>query len=238
METLNPNTISRLPASRFPNPRRCLFLRRLWQGRDEKTCITTGHPFGNRLARIWHACQCAVDNISAGAAEWDDLTTWERKQRIRQLRIGFVLFALLMIPGTLAYFALSLGSTNAISYSGNCSDSFNRGCKTARVRSARRVRNNRFNLEDKGQWEKRLRAKVDFSCVSPAQAPVKPGCSSHCRAHNRDSLDSIRPPSGVTRGCLAVATEIECYPAGDFVRTRRVATFAHGASCGNRKSKA
>ena len=112
-----------------------------------------------------------------------------------------------------------------------------RGCKTARVRSARRVRNNRFNVEDKGQWEMRLRA-VDFPCVSPAQAPVKPSCSSHCRAHNRDSLDSIRPPSGVTRGCLAVAAEIECYPAGDFVRTRKVATFAHGAGCGNWKTRA
>ena len=41
--------------------------------------------------------------------EWDNLTTLERKQRIRQLGIGPVLFALLIIPGFLAYFA-SYGS--------------------------------------------------------------------------------------------------------------------------------
>ena len=108
METLNPRTISRLPASRFPDPAEVYFCDNC--GRDlTKYLHHDRSPVWQPLRPIWYVCQCGRKYLS-GAAEWDDLTTWERKQRIRQLRIGFVLFALLMIPGTIGYFALSLGS--------------------------------------------------------------------------------------------------------------------------------
>ena len=112
METLNPETISRLPASRFPEPAEVYFCDNC--GRDvTKKLHHDRAPLWQPLRPIWHVCQCGRKHLS-GAAEWDDLTTWERKQRIRQLRIGFVLFALLMIPGTLAYFALTLGSATLL----------------------------------------------------------------------------------------------------------------------------
>jgi len=108
VETLNPRTISRLPASRFPDPAEVYFCDNC--GRDlTKYLHHDRSPVWQPLRPIWYVCQCGRKYLS-GAAEWDDLTTWERKQRIRQLRIGFVLFALLMIPGTIGYFALSLGS--------------------------------------------------------------------------------------------------------------------------------
>jgi hypothetical protein len=102
---LNPKTISRLPASRFPDPAEVYFCDNC--GRDlTKNLHHDRAPIWQPLRPIWYVCQCRRKYLS-GAAEWDDLTTWERKQRIRQLGIGFVLFALLVIPGTLAYFALS-----------------------------------------------------------------------------------------------------------------------------------
>ena len=112
METINPKTISRLPASRFPNRAEVYFCDNC--GRDvTKNLHHDRAPLWQPLRPIWHVCQCGRKYLS-GAAEWDDLTTWERKQRVRQLGIGFVLFALLMIPGTLAYFALTLGSATLL----------------------------------------------------------------------------------------------------------------------------
>jgi hypothetical protein len=112
VETINPKTISRLPASRFPNRAEVYFCDNC--GRDvTKNLHHDRAPLWQPLRPIWHVCQCGRKYLS-GAAEWDDLTTWERKQRIRQLGIGFVLFALLMIPGTLAYFALTLGSATLL----------------------------------------------------------------------------------------------------------------------------
>lgn len=112
MENLNPKAILRLPASRFPEPAKVYFCDNC--GRDvTKRLHRDRAPVWQPLRPMWHVCQCGRKYLS-GAAEWDDLTTWERKQRIRQLGIGFVLFALLMIPGTLAYFALSLGSATIL----------------------------------------------------------------------------------------------------------------------------
>ena len=108
METLNPKTISRLPASRFPEPAEFYFCDNC--GRDlTKHLHPDRSPVWQPLRPIWFVCQCGRKYLS-GAAEWDDLTSWERKHRIRQLGIGFVLFALLLNPGALAYFALSYRS--------------------------------------------------------------------------------------------------------------------------------
>jgi len=102
VETLNPKTISSLPTSRFPNPAEVYLCDNC--GRDltknlHHDILLVRQPLGP----IWYVCQCGRKYLS-GAAEWDNLTTEERKQRIRQLGIGSVLFALLMITGTLAYF--------------------------------------------------------------------------------------------------------------------------------------
>lgn len=107
METLNHRTISRLPASRFPEPAEVYFCDNC--GRDlTKNLYADRAPVWQPLRPTWYVCQCRRKYLS-GAAEWDDLTTWERQQRVRQLWIGFVLFALLVIPVTLAYFALTYG---------------------------------------------------------------------------------------------------------------------------------
>lgn len=107
MESLNPKTISRLPASRFPNPAEVNFCDNC--GRDlTKNLHRDRSPVWQPLRPRWYVCRCGRQYLS-GAAEWDNLTTLERKQRIRQLGIGPVLFALLIIPGFLAYFA-SYGS--------------------------------------------------------------------------------------------------------------------------------
>ncbi len=112
METLNPKTISRLPASRFPNPAEVYFCDNC--GRDlTKNLHPDRSPVWQPLRPVWYVCQCGQKYLS-GAAEWDNLTTWERKQRIGQLWIGFVLLAILVIPVTLAYFALSHGGGAAL----------------------------------------------------------------------------------------------------------------------------
>jgi hypothetical protein len=97
-------TTSQLPASRFPAPAELYFCDNC--GRDlTKKLYHDRAPVWQPLRPMWCVCPCGRKYLS-GAAEWDDLTTWEREQRIRQLRIGFVLFALLVVPVTLAYFAL------------------------------------------------------------------------------------------------------------------------------------
>jgi hypothetical protein len=107
MKTPSHKTISRLPASRFPEPAEIYFCDHC--GRDlTKSLYHDRAPVWQPLRPMWYACACGRKYLS-GAAEWDDLTAWERKQRIWQLRIGFVLFALLVIPVTLAYFALRDG---------------------------------------------------------------------------------------------------------------------------------
>lgn len=107
VKTLSHKTISRLPASRFPDPAEVYFCDSC--GRDlTKNLYPDRAPVWQPLRPIWCVCQCGRKYLS-GAAEWDDLTNWERKQRIRQLRIGFLLFAILVVPVTLAYFALSRG---------------------------------------------------------------------------------------------------------------------------------
>ena len=112
METLNPKNISCLPASRFPDPAEVYFCDNC--GRDlTKNLYHDRSPVWQPLRPIWYACQCGRKYLS-GAAEWDDLPTWERKQRIGQLWIGFVLLAILVIPVTLAYFALSHGGGAAL----------------------------------------------------------------------------------------------------------------------------
>jgi hypothetical protein len=107
MKTSSHKTISRLPASRFPEPAEIYFCDHC--GRDlTKNLYRDRAPVWQPLQPMWYVCPCGRKYLS-GAAEWDDLTTWERKQRIWQLRIGFVLFALLVVPVALAYFALRYG---------------------------------------------------------------------------------------------------------------------------------
>jgi hypothetical protein len=102
VESLNPKT-SRLPASRFPNPAEVYFCDNC--GRDlTKNLHTDRSPVRRPLRPRWHVCQCGRQYLS-GAAEWDNLPTLERKQRIRQLGIGPLFFVLLIISGFLAYFA-------------------------------------------------------------------------------------------------------------------------------------
>ena len=107
MKTLSHKTVSRLPASRFPEPAELYFCDDC--GRDlTKHLYRDRAPVWQPLRPMWHVCECGQKYLS-GAAEWDDLSRWERKQRIWQLRIGFVLFGLLVIPATLGYFAVRYG---------------------------------------------------------------------------------------------------------------------------------
>ena len=108
METFDDYSITRLPASRFPDPADIYYCDGC--GRDlTKHLHPDRAPVWQPLGPMWYVCQCHRKYFS-GAAEWDDLSAWERYQRIWQLRIGFVLLALLIIPATLVYFAVSYGS--------------------------------------------------------------------------------------------------------------------------------
>lgn len=112
MGTLTRKTISRLPASRFPTRAELYFCDNC--GRDlTKNLHHDRSPVWQPLRPIWYVCQCGQKYLS-GAAEWNDLTAWERKKRIGQLWVGFVLLAILVIPVTLAYLALSHGGGAAL----------------------------------------------------------------------------------------------------------------------------
>lgn len=116
MKAITDKTISRLPASRFPDPAEVYFCDDC--GRDvTKNLHRDRAPVWQPLRPMWFLCRCGRKYMS-GAAEWDDLTTWEREERIRQLQIGFVLFALLVTPVTLAYFALRYGGAALIAVVG------------------------------------------------------------------------------------------------------------------------
>jgi hypothetical protein len=116
MKTPIHKTISQLPASRFPEPAELYFCDRC--GRDlTKNLYHDRAPVWQPLRPMWFVCPCGQKYLS-GAAEWDDLTTWERRQRVWQLRIGFALFALLVTPATLAYFALRYGGAALIALVG------------------------------------------------------------------------------------------------------------------------
>ena len=107
MRILSHKTVSRLPASRFPDPADVYFCNNC--GRDlTKNLYHDRAPVWQPLRPMWYVCRCGRKYLS-GAAEWDDLSTWEREQRIGQLATGFVLFALLVVPVALAYFALRYG---------------------------------------------------------------------------------------------------------------------------------
>lgn len=107
MNTSNHTSISGLPASRFPDPADHYFCDDC--GRDlTRNLYPDRAPLWQPLRPMWYACQCGRKYMS-GAAEWDDLSSWQRKQRLAQLSIGFLLFALVVIPATLAYFALRYG---------------------------------------------------------------------------------------------------------------------------------
>lgn len=107
MNTPGYKNISRLPASRFPDPADLYFCDNC--GRDlTQNLYRDRAPVWQPLRPMWYVCQCGQKYLS-GAAEWDDLTAWEREQRIGQLLIGVVLLALLVIPATLAYFAIRYG---------------------------------------------------------------------------------------------------------------------------------
>lgn len=116
MTTPSRKTISRLPASRFPDPAEVYFCDSC--GLDlTKSLYHDRAPVWQPLRPMWYVCPCGRKYLS-GAAEWDDLSTWERNQRIWQLRIGFVLFALLVIPVALAYFALRYGGAAVLAVVG------------------------------------------------------------------------------------------------------------------------
>lgn len=116
MNTPSHQTISRLPASRFPDPADLYFCDNC--GRDlTKNLHRDRTPVWQPLRPLWYECQCGRKYLS-GAAEWDDLTGWERSQRIRQLRIGFALFAFLVTPVALAYLALRYGGAALVAVVG------------------------------------------------------------------------------------------------------------------------
>ena len=101
VETFNPK-IERLPASRFPDPAEVYFCDNC--GRDLTKYLHQGKAHvWRQLAPAWFVCRCGRKYLS-GAAEWDNLSNWEQRQRVRQLGVGLVLFALLSISCTLAYF--------------------------------------------------------------------------------------------------------------------------------------
>jgi len=101
METLNPK-IARLPASRFPDSAEVYFCDDC--GKDLTKYLHQGKAHvWRQLAPAWFVCRCGRKYLS-GAAEWDNLSNWEQRQRVRQLGVGLVLFALLSISCTLAYF--------------------------------------------------------------------------------------------------------------------------------------
>lgn len=107
MKTFSHKTLSRLPASRFPEPAEVYFCDDCG-GDLTKKLYRDRAPVWQPLRPMWCVCQCGRKYLS-GAGEWDDLSSWERKHRLRQLWFGFVLFGILVIPATLAYFALRYG---------------------------------------------------------------------------------------------------------------------------------
>jgi len=107
MEICKVGTNSRLPASRFPDPADLYFCDNCGRDLTKRFHTDTGSVW-QPICPAWFVCECGRKYLS-GASEWDDLTAWERRQRLAQLKIGFALFAILIIPVTLSYLALRYG---------------------------------------------------------------------------------------------------------------------------------
>jgi uncharacterized membrane protein YidH (DUF202 family) len=106
MQALNLN--STIPASRFPEPADVYVCDNC--GRDITEHLHRGRPHVWRpLGPARYGCACGAKYVT-GAAEWDNLSEWERTRRLRQ-GVGLLLIlALILIPiGVLLYFALYRG---------------------------------------------------------------------------------------------------------------------------------
>lgn len=106
MQALDLNTT--IPASRFPEPA------------DVYACDSCGRDITEHLHRgrphVWrplgparYVCVCGAKYVT-GAAEWDNLSEWERTGRLRQgVGLLLVLTLILSAIGSLLYFALNRG---------------------------------------------------------------------------------------------------------------------------------
>jgi hypothetical protein len=106
MQALNLN--STLPASRFP------------EAADVYVCDKCGRDITERLYRgrphVWrplgparYVCICSAKYVT-GATEWDNLSDWEKSNRLRQsIGLLVILGLILTAIGTLVYVTLARG---------------------------------------------------------------------------------------------------------------------------------
>src|SRR6266852_6121306 len=95
-----------LRASQFPEPADVYVCDKC--GRDITVHLYSGRAHVQILLRpSRYVCRCGQKYLS-GAAEWDDLSDWERRQRWGQVQVHFVMVsALLAGSAILTYFAVT-----------------------------------------------------------------------------------------------------------------------------------
>jgi hypothetical protein len=75
-------------------------------GRDITVHLHRGRAHVRQpLGPVRYVCRCGQSYLS-GATEWDYLSDWEKQQWLRDIPLIFILFAMVAVYGTVAYFAV------------------------------------------------------------------------------------------------------------------------------------
>jgi len=106
MQALNLNSTA--PASRFPEPADVYVCDKC--GRDITEHLHRGRPHVWRpLGPARYVCVCGAKYVT-GAAEWDNLSDWEKTNRLRQsVGLLVILGLILTAIGALVYFTFARG---------------------------------------------------------------------------------------------------------------------------------
>jgi hypothetical protein len=120
MQTLNldpklsPAPIKR-PASQFPEPADMYFCDQC--RRDITSHLHRGRAHVRQpLGPVRYVCRCGQSYVS-GATEWDYLSDWNQGYWLSDVRLIFILLAIVVAYGTLVYFAVVHRSFITISLS-------------------------------------------------------------------------------------------------------------------------
>ena len=108
MEALNLNPeqlhTKQLRASEFPEPADVYVCDRC--GRDITTHLHRGRAHVQRPLRpSRYVCRCGQKYLS-GAVEWDNLSDWEKRQRLGDMGLVIIVSAVLAVFSILVYFAV------------------------------------------------------------------------------------------------------------------------------------
>jgi len=108
-------SIKQLHASEFPEPADVYVCDKC--GRDITSHLRRGRAHVRQpLGPSWYVCACG-QSYPSGAAEWDDLSDWERRRWSAGVGLAVIVLLLLAVLSVLVYSAIVIRSTALVALS-------------------------------------------------------------------------------------------------------------------------